>query len=132
LFAARANFGNNIFQMARKTAVPLPAIRRALVTLGEDLRLARLRRRLSATLVAERAGMSRPTLRAIERGEPGVTLGAYASVLHVLGLSENLASLARDDELGRKLQDAELPARPIRRRAAEPAKPPTRTPRKRS
>ncbi len=62
-------------------------------------------------LVAERAGMSRTTLRSIEAGAAGVTLGAYANVLHSLGLHEDLANLGRDDELGRKLQDAGLPTR---------------------
>jgi len=97
--------------MARKTSVQLPVLKRLLVELGENIRLARLRRKLSAQLVAERAGMSRTTLRAIERGEAGVTLGAYANVLHCLGLEKDLALIAQDDVLGRKLQDAELPLR---------------------
>ena len=97
--------------MPRTSQPPLPAVARLLAELGENLRLARLRRRLSASLVAERAGMSRPTLRAVERGEAGVTLGSYANVLHCLGPEKDLARLGRDDDLGRKLQDAALPAR---------------------
>jgi transcriptional regulator with XRE-family HTH domain len=97
--------------MPRKSALPHPAVQRLLKELGENIRLARLRRSFSMELVAERAGLSRPTLRAIESGEPGVTLGSYANVLHSLGLHEDLTLVARDDELGRKLQDAELPPR---------------------
>lgn len=104
--------------MPRRSSMPHPGVRRLLVELGTQLRLARLRRKLSASLVAERAGMSRPTLRAIERGAPSVTIGAVANVLHSLGLADDLRLLARDDELGRRLQDAQLetPARSPRRR----------------
>jgi transcriptional regulator with XRE-family HTH domain len=100
--------------MARTTVTPLPALQRRLTAVGENLRLARLRRRLSATQVAERAGITRPTLRAIERGAPSVSFGAYATVLFCLGLEKDLEMLAHDDELGRKLQDAELT---VKRRA---------------
>ena len=97
--------------MARKTTVQMPAVKRLLEELGENIRLARLRRRLPAQLLAERAGMSRTTLRAVEKGEAGGTLGAYANVLHCLGLESDLALVARDDVLGRKLQDAGLPTK---------------------
>lgn len=97
--------------MPRKSSQPLPRVGRILADLGHNVRLARMRRRLSATLVAERAGMSRPTLRAIERGDAGVTLGALANVLNTLGLAESLAAVASDDELGRQLEDAQLDAK---------------------
>ena len=99
--------------MARKTTMQHTSVQRLLKQLGENIRLARLRRRFSMQLVAERAGMSRTTLRSIEAGAAGVTLGAYANVLHSLGLHEDLANLGRDDELGRKLQDAGLPTRQL-------------------
>jgi len=97
--------------MSRKTSQPLPAVRRVLVEVGENVRLARRRRGFSMNLLAERAGMSRPTLRAIERGDDGVTLGALANVLHSLGLEKDLLGVARDDVLGRKLQDLKLAPR---------------------
>jgi transcriptional regulator with XRE-family HTH domain len=85
-----------------------PSVRRALEALGDNVQLARKRRGLTQTLLAERAGMSIPTLRSIERGSPTVTLAALANVLHSLGLEEDLGRLARDDELGHRLQDAKL------------------------
>ncbi len=76
--------------------------------LGDKLRLARLRRKLSAERVAERAGISRRTLVSIESGEPSVAMGNYFQVMRVLGLEQDFELLARDDEMGRKLQDLEL------------------------
>jgi transcriptional regulator with XRE-family HTH domain len=84
---------------------------RRLARLGERIRTARLRRQLSAKLVAERAGMSVMTLRKVERGGMGVTIGAYIAVLHVLGLDNDLDAVAAVDSLGRELQDAALPQR---------------------
>ena len=86
----------------------LPRLTKILEGLGEDIKLARLRRRLSAVQVAERAGISRATLWQIEQGLPNVSMGYYAQVLFVLGLEKNLSIMAADDELGRKLQDAEI------------------------
>ncbi|TVT36970.1 transcriptional regulator [Hymenobacter setariae] len=86
----------------------LPQLRQLLAQAGENIRLARLCRKLSTTRVAERAAISRNTLHAIEQGMPTVSLGAYLQVLFVLGLEKTILHLAADDVLGRKLQDAEL------------------------
>lgn len=94
--------------MPRKTAALSPTLQGMLEKLGENIRLARLRRKLTTTLLAERAGMGRATLRKIERGDSAVTLGAYASVLFCLGLENDLLELAKDDVFGRRLQDANL------------------------
>jgi transcriptional regulator with XRE-family HTH domain len=75
------------------------------------LRLARLRRRLTTAQVAERSGIDRSTLYRIERGDASVSFGVYANVLFCLGLDKDLDAIARDDELGRKLQDAGLAVR---------------------
>lgn len=94
--------------MKKKSVAALPSLERLLSQLGENIHLARLRRKFSATLIAERANLSRTTLRAIERGDPRVAFGAYAMVLLCLGLEKDLALIAQDDVLGRKLQDAGL------------------------
>lgn len=86
----------------------LPAVAKVLSEFGENIKLARLRRKLSAEQVAERANISRPTLLSIEKGLPSVAIGAYAQVLFVLNLEKDLLKVATDDVLGRKLQDAAL------------------------
>ena len=80
--------------------------------MGLQIKYARLRRKLSAELVAERAGISRATLVSIEKGASSVAIGYYAAVLHALNyMDKDLLLVAKDDELGRKLQDLDLPVR---------------------
>lgn len=98
--------------MNKKTTTLMPKTQNILTQMGDQIRLARLRRHLTAELVAERAGISRVTLSNIEKGSPSVAIGSYAAVLHALnGMDKDLLLVAKDDELGRKLQDLELPAR---------------------
>ena len=87
----------------------LPATENILETMGDQIKLARLRRDLSAELVAERAGISRTSLWKVESGSPAVAIGIYAAVLHALGgMDTDLLLIAKDDELGRQMQDLNL------------------------
>lgn len=99
-----------------------PSQRKLLLALGERLRLARLRRKLDVALTCERVGISRMTLYRAEAGSPAVALGTLVRILSVLGLEADLDLIARDDKLGRALQDQEL--RPRRRRARSQSKRP--------
>ena len=85
-----------------------PKIPAILLRLGENIKLARLRRKLSAEQISERANISRPTLLSIEKGMPTVGIGLYVQVLFVLGLADDILKVGSDDELGKKLQDAKL------------------------
>ena len=112
--------------MAQKTAPLLPAVAELLRQFGDRLRLARLRRRLTAKQVAERAGMAPMTLRSLEHGGSGVTMGAYLAVMQVLGIEKDLNLLSQADLVGRELQDARLHAHP---KTARPAlSPPIQAP----
>ena len=101
--------------MNKRGVTVSPKTAEILEQMGEQIKLARLRRRLSTELVAERAGISRATLWNVEKGSPSVAIGIYASVLHALGnMDSDFLLVAKDDELGRTLRDLELP---LRRRA---------------
>ena len=101
--------------MGKKSINLLPQTKAKLEIMGEQIKMARLRRKLSTELVSQRARISRATLWAVEKGSPSVSIGIYAAVLHALnGMDNDLLLIAKDDELGRKLQDLELP---IRKRA---------------
>jgi transcriptional regulator with XRE-family HTH domain len=90
----------------KSTLAILPKNVKILKELGEQIQLARLRRKFSAAQIAERIGMGRKTVYNIEQGSPSVSIGSYLQVLFVLGLEKDLTMVAASDTLGRKLQDA--------------------------
>ena len=109
-----------------RTTPPMPLpVKRILAKLGADIKAARLRRRITMTLMAERAFVARSTLQKVEQGDPGVSLGVYATVLFILGLSERIAELADvgTDSVGLQLDEERLPQRvraSNRRKARQP------------
>ena len=97
-----------------RTTPPMPLpVKRALAKLGGDIKAARLRRRIPTMLMAERAFIARSTLQKVEQGDPAVSLGIYATVLFILGMSERIADLAEptSDSLGLQLEEQRLPKR---------------------
>lgn len=98
--------------MKRTAVIPIP-VNKALKTLGQSIKEARIKRRLTLELVAERAGISFLTLRNVEKGAPTVSMGIYAKVLFVLGLVDNLYEIANPDkdEVGKVLESESLPKR---------------------
>jgi transcriptional regulator with XRE-family HTH domain len=107
--------------MSKKTFSIYPASAKELEALGQRLKDARLRRRFSMETVCSRADISRPTLNKAENGDPSVALGVYVQVLRVLGLVEDLSLIAKEDALGRRLQDESLPQRKRAPRKKMPA-----------
>jgi DNA-binding XRE family transcriptional regulator len=107
-FNINGNYSDHVMSSDKRKAVVFPKNRRVLALLGENIKLACKRRKYSQSLVSERTGLSRLTIRKIERGDPTVSIGHYVAVLGVIGLVDDLAQVARDDELGRKLQDIQL------------------------
>ena len=94
--------------MSTRKQIIFPKYQKVMEQLGENIRLARKRRRLTTIQVAERAGIDRTTLYHIEKGNSSVSLAAYFNTLRVLGLQNDFLKLAADDEYGRKLQDLSL------------------------
>jgi hypothetical protein len=106
------NSERNMVRGQSSSALPIP-VARALRKLGHDIRDARRRRRIPVAILAERASISRVTLNKIEKGDPGVSLGHYATVLFALGMTDRLADVAdpRHDSVGLELEEENLPQR---------------------
>lgn len=94
--------------MKSRKQILFPKYQKILEQVGENIKLARKRRKYTTIQVAERAGIDRSTLYEIEKGNSSVSLGAYFNTLRVLGLQDDFLKLAADDDYGRKLQDLEL------------------------
>jgi transcriptional regulator with XRE-family HTH domain len=109
--------------MPRLTPPTHPRHQGQLAALGNRLRAARLRRKLTQAVLAERVGVTLPTLRKLESGEPSTSLATVVRVLQALGLAADIDKLAAQDELGRELQDIELkqPRRRAARKTPNPA-----------
>lgn len=97
--------------MRPQRTILLPKAAKSLQILGQNLKLARIRRRISAAMMCERAGVSHATLTAIEQGKPSVSMAGYMSVLFCLNMHADVEKVAFDDVLGRELQDLQLPKR---------------------
>ena len=97
--------------MTKKRIVMYPASMKEMDALGQRLKDARLRRRFSMETVCARADISRPTLYKVEKGDPTVAIGIYVNVLRVLGLIADLGVIAKEDAIGRRIQDDALPYR---------------------
>jgi transcriptional regulator with XRE-family HTH domain len=107
--------------MNKRTVTIYPSSAKELEALGQRLKDARLRRRFSMETVCARADISRPTLYKVENGDPSVSMGIYVQVLRVLGLVVDLSLIAKEDVLGRRLQDESLPQRKRAPRKKTPA-----------
>ncbi len=94
--------------MKSKKQTLFPKHQQTLQVVGENIKLARKRRKLTTIQVSERAGIDRTTLYQIEKGMPSVSMGAYFNVIRVLGLQDDFLKLAADDKQGRDIQDLEL------------------------
>lgn len=95
----------------KKKVIMYPKMTRTLSLMGEQIRLARLRRKISVDTVTNRAGVSRSTVWKVEKGDPSVSIGAYVRVLNAIGMMDDLLLIAKDDEYGRLIQDAEMDTR---------------------
>lgn len=106
--------------MPKTGIIPIP-VRKTLEKLGEDIRYARIRRRIPMDLMAKRAGITKPTLIKIEKGDVGTSIGVYTKVLFILGLNKNLADIAdiRNDPVGIMIANNELPKRVKQRKSTD-------------